>query len=87
MRTQRGGQNGLFPWPKELVYSGPQLPGQTEGQDKSGVILVVLNGVDSLAGDPAPLGQLLLGDAPLLPQGPDDVLHVRHHTSAGNTAD
>ena len=38
---------------EQAVHRGPQGPGQGEGQGEGGVVLVVLDGVDGLAGDAA----------------------------------
>ena len=65
----------LLPRGEQPVHRHSQLPGQAEGQGEGGVVLVVLNGVDGLPGHAAPPGQVLLGDAPLLPQRPDLIFH------------
>ena len=60
---------------EQFVHRGAQGFGQVEGQGQGGVVFVVLNGVDGLAGDAAGFGQLLLGQAQGFPQGADLVVH------------
>ena len=60
---------------EQPIHRTFQLLCQPEGQGQRGVVLVVFNGVDGLAGDPAPPGQLFLRDAPLFAQLPDPILH------------
>ncbi len=60
---------------EDLLDRRTQQPGQPHGKAQGGVILVVFDGVDGLAGDAQQPGQVLLPEACRLPQLPDPILH------------
>ena len=49
---------------EQSVHRGFQHPGQAEGQGQGGVVFVVFDGIDGLAGNAAAVGQFLLGQTP-----------------------
>ena len=60
---------------EDILHRGFQQPGQPHGQPQGGVVLVVLNGVDGLAGDAQLPGQVLLPEPGRFPQLSDPILH------------
>ena len=70
---------------QEVVLEAPepdaQDPGELKGQGKGGVVLVVLDGVDCLAGDAAGAGKLVLRQSLFFSKLTNGVLHLSHRTS------
>lgn len=60
---------------EDILHRGFQQPGQPHGQPQGGIVLVVLNGVDGLAGDAQLPCQVLLPEPRRLPQLPNPVFH------------
>ena len=60
---------------EDLLDRRTQQPGQPHGKAQGGVVLVVFDGVDGLAGDAQQPGQVLLPEPRRLPQFPDPILH------------
>ena len=52
-----------------------KLPGDFEGERQAGIVAAGLDGVDGLAGNLEPVGQVGLTPAPLRAKFPEDVFH------------
>ena len=60
---------------EDVLHRSPQQPGQPHSQAQSGVVLVIFNGVDGLAGDAQLPCQVFLPEPRCFPQLPDPILH------------
>jgi|ERR1700683_1653466 len=52
-----------------------KLPGDFEGERQTGIVAAGLDGIDGLAGNFEPSGQIGLAPTPLRTKFPEDVLH------------
>ena len=72
---------------KKRVHRSAELLCQPKSKRQGGVIFVVFNGVNRLAGHTAALGQLFLGKPQFFSACANGIFHINHQTFGGNRAD